>query len=710
MENRGQSTTLETDLSSAQSTNHKVFNQLLVSVAIVLTFYCFYFNHIHSYLASFFMALGVILLSPLAYYINQSGKSETARLLFVISCNFYIYSASMALGHKPNNELFLIPAMMLSMLLFDFRQPIHMAFCIAAPILNWSAIKFGHLIKLPIMDVPGSINIEQIKHVNFMGAAATTMTFLYIILKNNREVEFRYSIEQEAQKRIQFALDEKSRSEAQLKVTAYQMKMAMKQLEDFFTSSPDLMAIAKEDGYFRKTNPSFSKILGYTEEELKTTPFIKFIHPEDLLKSKHAIRRVVRGETVSNIELRFRAKDGSYRAISWSSQHTPEMNIIYGVGRDVTDMIQNKKENEILRDQLEEAQETAKIGSWKYFIDTEKMLCSKQMVKLLGHGMDGSGPGLKDIESHIHADDLQTWNRFFKKCQNSIEIQKCRIRVTRDHEINWIEATGHGKKSFRRHLNEISGTFREITDEVNTEIALELERAKTIQSAKLATLGEMAASIAHEINNPLSIIHGSAILLPRFRDNEEKFLSKIDTINKATDRISKIVNGLRKFSRSSDKSEKTLNSLTQIVKESLILTEHKTKRNNVTIDLVSSGDASVICNEIEIEQIVVNMINNSIDAVKELKNRWIKLEVIESWNEVILRISDSGEGIKPEIVDRIFDPFYTTKPVGEGTGLGLSIVRGILEDHDATISILQNQPNTCFEIRFLKAKPEQAAA
>ncbi len=223
-----------------------------------------------------------------------------------------------------------------------------------------------------------------------------------------------------------------------------------------------------------------------------------------------------------------------------------------------------------------------------------------------------------------------------------------------------------------------------------------------VRQAKLASLGEMSARIAHEINNPLAIISGSVGLLSKFADNPEKFSAKIESIQNSCIRISKIVQGLKKFSRSGDQVTLGSHSLCETVKEAIALTESKAKRYNTTVAYECKSDAPILCNEIEIEQVIVNLINNGIDAVERLQEKWVKITVFEEDSSVVLRVVDSGLGIPAEIRDRIFDPFFTTKPVGNGTGLGLSITKGILDEHGASISIVPDSPNTCFEIRFSK--------
>lgn len=234
-----------------------------------------------------------------------------------------------------------------------------------------------------------------------------------------------------------------------------------------------------------------------------------------------------------------------------------------------------------------------------------------------------------------------------------------------------------------------------------TDISLMKQAAQQmIQTAKLVSLGEMAAGMAHEINNPLAIISGLVELLPKYVDNPEKFFIKTEAIMRATKRINKIVGGLQKFSHSNERNNHSLRNLSKIVSEAILLTESKSKQHDVIITYDLGPELLIQCNEIEIEQVAINLISNAVDAIRDREERWVKLEVFSELKSIVLRVTDSGSGIPDTVVDKIFDPFFTTKNVGEGTGLGLSITKGILDEHKATISIIAHCPNTCFEIRF----------
>jgi C4-dicarboxylate-specific signal transduction histidine kinase len=119
--------------------------------------------------------------------------------------------------------------------------------------------------------------------------------------------------------------------------------------------------------------------------------------------------------------------------------------------------------------------------------------------------------------------------------------------------------------------------------------------------------------------------------------------------------------------------------------------------------LQNSVIGEIYCNHIEIEQVLLNLINNSIDAVSRLDDKWIAIETVAESDKCCVSITDSGLGIASELQYRIFEPFLTTKTADRGTGLGLSIIVGILEEHDAQIDYLLNNGHTCFKLSFNKA-------
>jgi C4-dicarboxylate-specific signal transduction histidine kinase len=175
----------------------------------------------------------------------------------------------------------------------------------------------------------------------------------------------------------------------------------------------------------------------------------------------------------------------------------------------------------------------------------------------------------------------------------------------------------------------------------------------------------MDAGIAHEINSPLAIIVGNVPLVSKFRNDDTKFISKLETITKSAERIEKIVKGLKKFSRTADGSIYKSETIENLVSESLILIEAKSKRQSMPIEIHIDPELRINCDGVEIEQVLINLINNGIDAVKSSDERWIKINAFYDGPQAVLQVIDSGQGITLDIEKKLFQPFFTTKVVVE---------------------------------------------
>jgi len=244
------------------------------------------------------------------------------------------------------------------------------------------------------------------------------------------------------------------------------------------------------------------------------------------------------------------------------------------------------------------------------------------------------------------------------------------------------------------------GIAKDLTAELALQRALEADKARALHSAKMASLGEMSAGIAHEINNPLAIISGNLRILQELRRDDVKFESRTAAMIKAAARIEKIVKGLQKFSRGTENRDHKVEDLAGVLAESVSMAEVRAKRFATPISLEIAGQPRILCDAVEIEQVLINLINNGIDAVKGQDEKWVKVRAFADDSQVMIQVIDSGPGIPVEIERKIFQPFFTTKPIGEGTGLGLSIARGIIEQHRASIALNRAVDKTCFELRF----------
>src|SRR5688572_14433995 len=229
-------------------------------------------------------------------------------------------------------------------------------------------------------------------------------------------------------------------------------------------------------------------------------------------------------------------------------------------------------------------------------------------------------------------------------------------------------------------------------------------------SEKMASLGLLAAGVAHEVNTPLTGISSYTQMLLENADPADPRTPLLEKIEKQTFRAARIVHGLLNLSRpaASDASERTVVDLNEIIADVLSLLEHQFERSSIKVRrALHDGPANVIGYEFKLQQVFLNLFLNARDAMPG--GGWLAIATRVDRGEVVAEVADTGAGISADHLARIYDPFFTTKPMGQGTGLGLSIAYGIVREHEATIQC-DSTPGkgTRFELRFAAA-PDSSA-
>ncbi len=227
-----------------------------------------------------------------------------------------------------------------------------------------------------------------------------------------------------------------------------------------------------------------------------------------------------------------------------------------------------------------------------------------------------------------------------------------------------------------------------------------------IENSKMAALGEMAGSLAHEINNPLTILTLSNTQLDMFLQkdiwDEKKISLSLRRISEATNRIAHVVNGLRQFSQFqlTEKMEKI--DLQVLFEETSCLFSEKLKAQNIMLSLERCPENGMCWgNKAEIGQVLLSLLNNAFDVCKKNAGpHEIKIRFVTTVESVKFSIFDSGPGVAKNIETDIFKPFFTTKPVGEGMGLGLSMSLGIARAHQGNLYLDRNISDSCFTLEI----------
>ena len=238
----------------------------------------------------------------------------------------------------------------------------------------------------------------------------------------------------------------------------------------------------------------------------------------------------------------------------------------------------------------------------------------------------------------------------------------------------------------------------------------EVLRVDSIRTAQLAAIGELAAGVAHEINNPINGIINFAQLLLDDGGHSEEQGALLEKIVQEGERIASIIYNLLSFARERE-NEHNLVDLNEVVRECICLVEHQLKRDGIAITaFFHEPSCLIVGNFSQLQQVVLNLISNSRYALNERyrqpvmeKRIEVKTEpvVIEGRNHYSLTVRDLGTGIPQGILDKMFEPFFTSKPAGKGSGLGLSISYGIVSDHKGILrvdSILNQYTDMIVEI------------
>jgi two-component system, NtrC family, sensor kinase len=262
-----------------------------------------------------------------------------------------------------------------------------------------------------------------------------------------------------------------------------------------------------------------------------------------------------------------------------------------------------------------------------------------------------------------------------------------------------LDELAHSFDAMRERLKQAMDQNAEFTHQLESKVRertsqLEAAHQKLIQSDRLASLGQLAASVAHEINNPISGVLNLSMLMQRILKDEgippgriEEFRRYLSQVSGETARVGRIVSDLLAFSRRS-KPQRSPADLNAIVRKTLSLLSHKLQLAGVEADLNLAKDLpSFRCDESQIQQVVMNLVFNAAESIRGKGRVTVVTRAAADGLGLVLEVRDTGSGIPPDLLGRIFDPFFTTKEEGKGVGLGLAVVYGIVEAHGGEIEV-----------------------
>lgn len=463
---------------------------------------------------------------------------------------------------------------------------------------------------------------------------------------------------------------------------------------------------------FKWTNQAFAQMLGYTPSELLGKRLADLCHPEDLEETRKNMAKVGEGQLVmGRVDRRYRHKDGHYVWFNiTASVHRDAEGIpreILGIVIDVTERKRQETELREKEARLRQVLELGRIGIWDFDLKANVAIWSPELRELLGVPPDFPATPAA-FRSFVLPEDKPFYDQSATELANHVRRDFPPFRIRRpDGTVRWLQNVGQIVEVSESRL---MGTIVDVTEVRRFEEIIEAQRARMVAASKMSALGEMAGALAHEINNPLAIIHGNAKVLQQLAESgrldSDVAAKTAETIASTAERISKITKSLRAFARNAEQDPFEVVDLANVIKETAEFCQERFKMLGVQFKLdAADSDLRAECRPVQVSQVLLNLLNNACDAVEAQPRKEIAVAAKPAGEAVEITVSDSGPGISAEVAGRIFQPFFTTKEVGRGTGLGLSVAKGIVESHSGSLSFEQLPTGTAFKMLLPKRHP-----
>jgi PAS domain S-box-containing protein len=353
---------------------------------------------------------------------------------------------------------------------------------------------------------------------------------------------------------------------------------------------------------------------------------------------------------------------------------------------------------------LAEGQRMSHTGSWAWNISTGKLVWSEEHCRIFGFDPKKVEPTFQLFSKRLHAEDRSIVQQTLDEAIRERSGFSLEFRIVLpDGSSKYLHGVGRPVLKAAGDIDEYIGTTMDITERKRGEEALRNTQADLASAARLTTMGELAASIAHEINQPLGamVANSDACLrwLANDRPNLDEARGAAESIIRDGHRAGDIIRSIRALARKSG-PEMTQLDINDAIREVLILMRSELQDRHVSLETqLSGGLYPILGDRVQLQQVIVNLIMNGIEAMSAVMRQPRVLGVrsqIDGPDHVLIAVEDSGPGLAPEAMDRLFDPFFTTKP--GGMGMGLSICRSIVDAHGGRLwASPQSPPGAVFQ-------------
>ncbi|MGO8787746.1 MAG: PAS domain S-box protein [Terriglobia bacterium] len=485
----------------------------------------------------------------------------------------------------------------------------------------------------------------------------------------------------------------------------------------FFDLTPNLLCIAGFDGYFRRLNPAWGKVLGFTIEDLRAKPYLEIVHGGDRERTNAALNKLKTGALTLTFENRCLTKAGSYKWLSWNATSLPERGAVYAIALDISE--QKKWEEEVSRlaaasavanDISERNQAEEQLRDERFAnallesVQVGIVACDEQGILTLFNQVARSWHGLP-------AEPLpaEQWAQHYgwRLPDGKTPLKKQEIplfRALEGERVNDVEMTIVPKQGEART---VLASGRPIVDSEGRKLGavatmIDITERKCLEqqflhSQKMEAVGRLAGGVAHDFNNLLTIITGYGQMLQRNLEPGSSMRAHVDEVLKSGERAAALTRQLLAFSRRQDFSPRVLD-LNAVVSNTEKMLHRLIGEDVELLTVLPAGLGVCRGDPGQIEQVIMNLAVNARDAMPaggtltletanvDLDETYARGHIpVKPGSYVMLAVTDTGCGMDAATQAHIFEPFFTTKESGKGTGLGLATVYGIVKQHGGNI-------------------------
>jgi PAS domain S-box-containing protein len=347
---------------------------------------------------------------------------------------------------------------------------------------------------------------------------------------------------------------------------------------------------------------------------------------------------------------------------------------------------------------LAEAQRLAHMGSWVWRVEGKKALhLSDEWYRIYGFDPEKGPPAWDERVQCVHPEDRAKWTGEIDRAIAEASDYQMEFRILLpDGTLRYIQTVGHPVLDVSGNLVEFVGTSMDVTERRLGEESLRQTQADLARVSRVTTMGELTASLAHEVNQPIAAASTNANTCLRWLNNDppniEEARAAAMRIAKDAQRAGEIVNRVRQLFKKGT-SQREFLDVNEIIREMIVLLRGEITRYNIFVGTeLAAGLPQVMADRVQLQQVLMNLMINGIEAMKDVNGMGelaIRSQKTQA-QEVVVSVTDSGVGLPAQQTEQIFNPFFTTKP--HGTGMGLRISRSIIESHGGRLWAADNTP------------------